>query len=161
MNIRIQQVDFSQAQQVQELAKQLIAYSADPMGGGEALAEDIALNNIQAFGAQSYTFSFLAYDDTQAIGMCNCIESFSTFAGRALVNIHDISVIPEYQGRGIGKRLLQAVEDAARERAAVKITLEVLEGNDRAQKAYKAFGFAPYTLDPEAGFAQFWQKALS
>jgi GNAT superfamily N-acetyltransferase len=60
----------------------------------------------------------------------------------------------------IGKKLLQAIEDLAREKNCCKITLEVLEGNKSAQQVYLKAGFAGYVLDPEMGHALFWQKNL-
>jgi ribosomal protein S18 acetylase RimI-like enzyme len=77
-----------------------------------------------------------------------------------LVNIHDIVVLPKYRGRGISQFLLQEVEAIAREKGCCKLTLEVLEGNKVAQKAYTRFGFRDYVLDPSAGKALFWQKML-
>ena len=41
------------------------------------------------------------------------------------------------------------------------MTLEVLEGNEIAQHAYRSFGFAGYELDPRMGKAMFWQKKLA
>ncbi len=37
--------------------------------------------------------------------------------------------------------MLQKVREIARQRGCCKITLEVLEGNDVAQAAYRKFGF--------------------
>ena len=57
--------------------------------------------------------------------------------------------------------LLAEVEREAKRRACCKVTLEVLSNNAPAKKAYTRFGFEPYVLDPEAGPAQFWQKAVA
>lgn len=40
------------------------------------------------------------------------------------------------------------------------MTLEVLEGNQTAQAAYKKLGYAGYEIDPRLGKALFWQKQL-
>ncbi|MEX5689713.1 GNAT family N-acetyltransferase, partial [Pseudomonas silesiensis] len=52
------------------------------------------------------------------------------------------------------------VEEIARQRGCCKLTLEVLEGNEVAQGAYRKLGFDNYQLSPETGRAMFWQKAL-
>jgi len=57
--------------------------------------------------------------------------------------------------------ILEKVEAIAIERGYCKLTLEVLEGNVRAQKVYKDFGFASYVLDYEMGRALFLDKKLS
>ena len=40
------------------------------------------------------------------------------------------------------------------------MTLEVLEGNDRASKIYLEFGFNPYELNSEMGRAMFYEKKI-
>jgi Acetyltransferases len=86
---------------------------------------------------------------------------FSTFACRPLVNIHDIAVLPAYRGRGVARRMIDCVEALARRRGACKLTLEVLEGNQRAARLYAACGFTAYQLDPAMGRANFLQKWLT
>jgi ribosomal protein S18 acetylase RimI-like enzyme len=56
--------------------------------------------------------------------------------------------------------LLAEVETIARERGCGKLTLEVLEGNEPAKRAYRNFGFDAYQLDPALGQALFWQKTV-
>ncbi|CFP45632.1 acetyltransferase [Bordetella pertussis] len=41
------------------------------------------------------------------------------------------------------------------------MTLEVLEGNTRAQALYRRLGYAGYELAADTGRAMFWQKKLS
>ena len=55
---------------------------------------------------------------------------------------------------------MEAAEELARELGCCKLTLEVLEGNAKAQAAYKSLGYAGYELDPAMGKALFWQKKL-
>lgn len=81
-------------------------------------------------------------------GLVNCFEGFSTFAAEPLVNVHDVSVVDTFRGLGLSHKMLEKVEDIARERGCCKITLEVLEGNPVAQGAYRKFGFSDGQLDP-------------
>ena len=94
------------------------------------------------------------------VGLINCLEGFSTFACRPLVNVHDVAVLPAWRGRRVTQQMLAVVERVARERGACKLTLEVLQGNLPAVRAYEREGFAGYTLDPAMGQAQFMQKWL-
>jgi ribosomal protein S18 acetylase RimI-like enzyme len=55
---------------------------------------------------------------------------------------------------------LQSAEQIAIELGCCKLTLEVLEHNYIAQKAYRSFGFAGYELNPNMGKALFWEKKL-
>ena len=105
-------------------------------------------------------FSVLAFDAEQPVGLVNCIEGFSTFACRPLVNVHDVVVLASHRGHRVGERMLAEVERMARDRGACKLTLEVLSGNAPAWRLYQRIGFAGYQLDPALGSAQFLQKWL-
>lgn len=56
--------------------------------------------------------------------------------------------------------MLLEIESFARSLGCCKLTLEVLSGNFAAKKAYANVGFEGYELDPESGYAEFWQKKL-
>ena len=102
----------------------------------------------------------MARVDGQPAGVAIYLEGFSTFACRPLVNLHDLGVSPRFQGLGVGKQLLGALEERARQMGCCKITLEVLEGNAVAQGLYRKLGFEGYALDDTTGRAMFWQKKL-
>jgi len=51
-------------------------------------------------------------------------------------------VLPEVRGLAVGRRLLEACLDAARERGFRRCYLETLAHMSRAQRLYEAFGFA-------------------
>lgn len=145
----------------------LDAYARDPMGGGEPLSAFARENVVAALAARPQAFSVLAFEISEEVGalrrpvgLVNCMEAFSTFACRPLVNVHDVVVLQEYRGLGIGEKMLVLVEDIARERGACKLTLEVLQGNTGALRLYERLGFAHYRLDPTLGQAQFMQKWL-
>jgi len=149
------------------LVRLLDAYAGDLMGGGEPLSEFAKINLVPSLAARPQAFSVLAFEATagqktgQAVGLVNCIEGFSTFACRPLVNIHDLAVLPAYRGQRIAELMLALVEDIARERGACKLTLEVLQGNAGALRLYHRVGFANYQLDPTLGQAEFLQKLLT
>ena len=158
--IKVDAVNYQDPEQAQQLVYLLNQYALDPMGGGEPLAEQVQAELAEKLAERSDTFSFIAYDDGEPVGLINCVEGFSTFVARPLMNIHDIAVVPASRGRGISTMLLKAAEDLARERHCCKLTLEVLQGNQVAKASYLKFGFAGYELDPEMGQAMFWQKKL-
>ena len=110
--------------------------------------------------ARPQAYSVLAFDGTQPVGLVNCIEGFSTFACKPLVNVHDVAVLASHRGRGIAEQMLALAESIAKERGAVKMTLEVLSGNHGAVRLYERIGFAGYQLDPAMGTAQFLQRWL-
>ena len=139
----------------------LDAYASDLMGGGEGISAFVRANLVSELRKRPAVHVFLAFDGDRPAGFANCIEGFSSFACKPLLNIHDFAVAPAYRGRGIAKQLMQAVEARARELGCCKITLEVLEGNAVARSLYAACGFVGYELNPETGKAMFMHRLLA
>lgn len=156
----VRRADYADAGDAAALVMLLDAYASDPAGGGEPLSAFAKVNLVRELGARPQAYSVLAFDGAQPVGLVNCIEGFSTFACRPLVNVHDVAVLASHRGRGIALEMLREAERIARERGAVKMTLEVLSGNAPARKLYQRIGFAGYQLDPAMGTAQFLQKLL-
>lgn len=136
-------------------------YSSDEMGAGKELAAEVKANLVPELKKRPHVFAVLAFEDSTPAGLALCVEGFSSFACKPLVNIHDVIVPVGFRGKGISKRLLEKVEAVAIERGCCKLTLEVLEGNEIAKNAYLSFGFEGYVLDEKNGRALFWQKKLA
>lgn len=136
------------------------AYSSDPFGDGKPLDPGARERLIPGLRGHPTTLVFLAFDGERPVGAAVCFVGFSTFAARPLVNIHDLMVLPDCRKKGVGRGLLEAVERRAMALGCCKLTLEVLDGNERALRAYKAFGFARYALQAAAGEAIFMAKPL-
>ncbi|KFF42575.1 MULTISPECIES: GNAT family N-acetyltransferase [Pseudomonas] len=136
-------------------------YAQDPMGGGHALSADLLQQLPAELAKRPHAFSVLAFVGGEPAGLVNCFEGFSTFACRPLVNVHDVMVREQFRGLGLSQKMLQKVEEIARQRGCCKITLEVLEGNELAQSAYRKFGFDDSVFDPKYGHMLFWSKSLS
>jgi ribosomal protein S18 acetylase RimI-like enzyme len=158
--INILLADYHNSSHQQAILMLLDAYARDPMGGGEGLSEEVMNTLPPMLAAEPGAFSILAFVDDQAAGLVNCFQALSTFRARPLINIHDVAVLPDYRGQGLGTAMLNKVEEIARERGCCKLTLEVLEGNRVARKAYEKLGFSGYELNPELGQALFWEKKL-
>ncbi len=160
MQINIIQADYQNEQHGQDLVMLLNAYALDPMGGGEALADNVQQNLVATLAKRNDFLTLLCYVDGKPAAILNCVEGFSTFKCKPLLNIHDCGVLKEYRGLGLSQKLFNEVEKISRERDYCKLTLEVLEGNIVAQNAYKKLGFAGYELDEKMGKAMFWEKVL-
>lgn len=142
------------------LVRLLDAYARDPMGGGRGLSEHARRNLVAELRKRDAVHVILAFVDREPAGLVICIEGFSTFACRPLLNIHDVVVSASHRGTGLCRRMLEKVEALALSLGCCKLTLEVLEGNAAAQAAYRSFGFGGYELDPRLGKAMFWEKKL-
>jgi ribosomal protein S18 acetylase RimI-like enzyme len=137
----------------------LDSYASDPVGGGKPLAADVRARLVPALKTQSNAVIVLAFDGEMPVGLAVCFLGFSTFKARALLNVHDLAVIPKYRGRGIGRALLDFVERYARERDCCKLTLEVQDANARARGLYASFGFTDFVVG-EASATRFLEKPL-
>jgi GNAT superfamily N-acetyltransferase len=158
--IDIVEADLSLPAHAEAMVQLMDQYALDPMGGGQGLSSYAKANLPAELAKRKLAHVILAFVDSQPAGLVVCLEGFSTFACKPLLNIHDVMVAPPYRGRGLSRLLFQKVESIALDLGCCKLTLEVLEGNHIAQSAYKAFGFGGYELDPEMGKALFWEKKL-
>lgn len=163
-SIRVCLADYANPSHALALVNMLDSYARDPMGGGEGLSDFVKANLAAELARVPGAFSVLAFDgesDTTPVGLVNCLQGFSTFACKPLVNVHDVAVVSGYQGRGIAERMFALVEAVARERGACKLTLEVLSSNSGAIRVYTRVGFAGYALGAATGEARFMQKYLA
>jgi ribosomal protein S18 acetylase RimI-like enzyme len=62
-------------------------------------------------------------------------------AGRRVLYIYDVSILPEHQGRGYGRAAMQLAEAEARARGIGRIELNVFGGNDVARGLYRSLGY--------------------
>lgn len=81
------------------------------------------------------------------------VEGFTSFMvtyedGHEVVYIYEIHFTPEWQGRGLGKRLLAIVEDVARNVGASKVMLTVFRANKRAVDWYLRLGYQEDEFSP-------------
>jgi len=158
--IRIVEADLSLPVHQEAVLAMVDAYSRDAMGDGKPLDQDVRTRLIPGLMRHPTTLIFLAFDGEQPIGAAVCFIGFSSFAAKPLINIHDFVVVSASRGKGIGRRLLNAVEAKARELGCCKLTLEVMDKNHQAVRMYQAAGFERYALQEEAGAAIFMSKPL-
>ncbi|WP_260955805.1 GNAT family N-acetyltransferase [Pseudomonas citri] len=158
--ILVLQASYTNPVHAEAICHVLNGYAQDPMGGGQPLPAAVLLHLPGELAKRPHAFSVLAFVNGEPAGLVNCFEGFSTFACRPLVNVHDVMVMEAFRGRGLSQKMLQKVEDIARQRGCCKITLEVLEGNAAAQASYAKFGFAAGMFDPAHGRMLFWTKPL-
>ena len=158
--ITVTEADLNDTQHQTAILQLINAYARDPMGDGRDLPAAVCDRLIAGLRQHPTSLVFLAFDDVTPVGVAVCFVGFSTFAACPLINIHDLAVIPDYRGRGIGRLLLERVEAKGRGLGCCKLTLEVREVNHRAQRLYEGFGFG--NISSEIGTVRSWflQKRL-
>jgi len=135
------------------------SYASDPVGGGEPLSAEVRDALVPALRDHPTSRVFLAFADAAAVGVAVCFLGFSTFRARPLLNVHDLAVLPDWRGKGVGRALLRATEDRARREGCCKLTLEVQDDNVRARGLYESFGFANFAIGDHA-LTRFLSKEL-
>jgi ribosomal protein S18 acetylase RimI-like enzyme len=161
MSIEIREAHLEHAADAAGFLAVLDSYAASVTGGGQPLDADVRRRLVPALLEQPGALLLLALSDGQVVGIASCFFGFSTFSARPLLNVHDLAVLPQFQGRGIGRALLAGAEARALARGCGKLTLEVLESNAGARRLYHELGFRDFEL---AGVAQrtfFLTKALA
>jgi GNAT superfamily N-acetyltransferase len=136
------------------------AYALDEMGNGGQLPAETLERLIPGLRKHPTTLILLAYLDGRAVGIATCFLGFSTFLAKPLINIHDLAVLPEFRGQGIGRQLLEAVDRKAIELGCGKVTLEVLENNNRARRLYEQSCFKHAMHARSSGGALFYSKQV-
>jgi GNAT superfamily N-acetyltransferase len=127
---------------VKAIRKLLSEYMADSMGGKLPPHSDaVHKRMIAGLSCMSTAIVMLAYKRKNPVGMAICFAGFSTFSAAPLINIHDIIVSKKFRGIGIGKGLLQEIENLAVTIRCCKMTLEVRHDNWVAKSLYKRIGF--------------------
>ncbi|HKY36621.1 MAG TPA: GNAT family N-acetyltransferase [Polyangiaceae bacterium] len=161
MSFEIREADWNDANHCRGLLDVLDSYAAAPIGGAVSLSADVRERLIPALRKQASALVLLALRAGQPVGAATCFYGFSTFYARPLLNVHDLAVRPEFQGRGIGRALLAAAEERARARGCCKLTLEVREDNHRARKLYFERGFRDFELAGKQYPTLFLSKPLA
>ena len=158
--VTVIEADLSDPEHQAAIIRLINAYARDPMGSGRDLPTDVCDRLVSGLRQHPTTLVFLAFDEATPAGVAICFLGFSTFAAQPLINIHDLAVMPDYQGRGIGRLLLERVEAKAHDLGCCKLTLEVRADNRRAQRLYQRFGFGDAPSDLGAVRHWFLQKWL-
>jgi GNAT superfamily N-acetyltransferase len=139
----------------------LDAYARDPLGQGAPLCAATRAELVPALRAFPGATVLLARVAAEPVGVAVCFTGLSTFRARALTNVHDLAVVPDWRGQGIGRRLLESVEALARERGHCKVTLEVREDNAAALGLYRELGFGAGQGDGRLAQYLFLEKRLA
>jgi ribosomal protein S18 acetylase RimI-like enzyme len=153
--IHITACDYSNPEHLNAIASLINAYIDDEMGGGKPLSQIEQLRLVEGLNNHPKSIVFLAETAGIFAGLLTAFENFSTFTVKPMVNIHDIFVLKEYRGKGVGRQLMNALISEAKNRGSSRVTLEVRKDNNKAQALYKSLEFEE--TDPEMFY---WRKYL-
>lgn len=83
------------------------------------------------------SYNLIALFDGQPVGMASGVSTDEP----GVVELISMWVSPAARGRGVGDRLIQAVEQWARQGQAKVLRLSVMQGNEAAERLYRRCGF--------------------
>jgi ribosomal protein S18 acetylase RimI-like enzyme len=146
VNIEILKADLTDSEQVASIIDIVDSYAREPMAGGEPLAAEVRDQLVIELASVPGLVVFLALFDSEPAGVAVCFRGYSTFKAKPLLNIHDFAVLPEKRNHGLGRALLRAIDEYARESGCCKVTLEVREDNIGARRLYRDVGFGTEIL---------------
>ncbi len=77
------------------------------------------------------------------VGFALFFHNFSTFLGRAGIYLEDLFVLPEYRGRGYGKKILRKLASIAADRDCGRLEWACLNWNKPSIDFYLSLGAVP------------------
>lgn len=146
---KIIRLDIESSQQQTDMQKLFIEYSSNAKAS-------IKENIVEELCQLPYFIGFIAYQGNKPVGFAVCLESFSSYRCKKVLNIHDFMISKQCRGKGYGKILLKGIESFSRENDYLKITLEVDDNNHSAQKLYASCGFEDHQVKLKG--LLHWQK---
>ena len=79
--------------------------------------------------------------DGRAVGWAKITHPTPMPSSRHVWHVTGLAVDPDFEGRGAGRALMEALIDEARARGGRRLTLRVFAPNERAQRLYERLGF--------------------
>ncbi len=89
---------------------------------------------------------FVAEADGGVVGMCSVQTLISTAEGAAAATVEDVVVQPAFQGQGVGRRLLDALEGWCRGRGITRLHIMADRNNPPALDFYRRLEWQPTQL---------------
>lgn len=83
----------------------------------------------------------LEKSNSSVIGSVSIVKEWSDWNAGYYWWIQNMYILPEFRGKGLMERLIQALKDAAREESALELRLYVHKNNAQAVIAYQKTGF--------------------
>lgn len=149
------EADLNNTDQMNDLLFVLESYKTGEMGDGIPYTSGEKARLSTQFLIHPNVMVFLIYSRGKIAGGSVCFKSFSTFTTGNLLNIHDLCIIEEFRGRGLGRELMESIAQKGRDLLCSKITLEVRDDNGIAKGLYKKFRF-----EDASPIMHFWSKKL-
>ena len=137
-NFQIRTAEKKDSQLVLDFIKGIAAYEkmSDCVTATKELLEEFVFDRKAAS-------VFIAEWEGKPVGFALFFENFSTFVGSTGLYLEDLFVLPEARGKGIGKKLFQAVAQEAVNRGCQRMEWTCLDWNQPSIEFYLRMGAVP------------------
>ena len=105
-----------------------------------AVSGSVDLLEEHLFGERPFADAVVAEYGGETAGFALFFYNYSTFLTRPGIYLEDLFVLPEYRGRGIGKKLIIYLAKLAVDRNCGRLEWSVLDWNSPAIAFYKRIG---------------------
>jgi GNAT superfamily N-acetyltransferase len=117
-----------------------------------SLSADITMTTFQRFlDSSEPVFCAVAEQNQQLIGMVTLVLHRSTWALTRYCYLEDLYVSPAIRGGGVGKCLIEWVQQFAKQHECIKLYWHTHQTNQQAQRLYnhvaRQSGFIEYQMD--------------
>lgn len=141
MEVAIRIAEKKDVPQMLALIRELADYEKAPL----EVHNTVERMEKDGFGEQPIFYSHIAEVEGQVVGVAIYYQAYSTWKG-SYIYLDDIVITEEFRGKGIGKKLFDAVGAFAKNAGANLLRWHVLEWNEPAINFYKKYNAV---LDPE------------
>ena len=143
MDVKIRDACMDDLQALVTLLQDLFSIEADFSADAERQRRGLML---MLDGCGKHRCIKVAEADGIVVGMCTAQTLISTAEGATVALVEDMVVDSDYRGRGIGRRLMAAIETWSRRRGAVRLQLLADRTNFSALDFYDRIGWIPTQL---------------
>jgi GNAT superfamily N-acetyltransferase len=120
---------------------QLLSDLERALGASGKVGRSVSDIRRHGFGDLPLFRALIARWDGKDVGLAVFFPEFSTWKGKPGVYVQDLYVAEPVRGSGLGRRLMQAVYEVAREWGAGYCKLSVYGDNEPALEFYRRLGF--------------------
>jgi len=131
----------------------VVARLVREMAEGEGEASPVDEHYVRHFLASPASGALLAWDDGEVVGLLSYCMTPGLFHAADSGLIELLIVTPARRGEGIGRRLVETALRLFREAGCAEASVSTGEGNDPAQRVYRAAGLTESSLLLEKHFS--------
>ena len=97
------------------------------------------IDNLKGFLNDTSSFGFIAKENNKIIGFAYCYTLLRP-DGKTMFYLHSIGMLPNYQDKGYGSKLLSFIKEYSKEIGCSEMFLITDKGNPRACHVYEKLG---------------------